>query len=88
MSDNNPFLAVAGNMYQRPDPDNILFIFKALNLYLNGIGDLFLLIYKYFFPNYLRSKKPFIFICELIFRKIRRTLRKLAQIWHSEVYRG
>ena len=53
MSDNYSFLAVAGNMNKCPYFYYILFLFKAFNLYFNGIRDLFLIIYKNFFTYYL-----------------------------------
>ena len=79
MSDNYTFLTVAGNMDQCPYFNDILFIFEAFDLYLNRIGDLFFIVYKDFFADDLRSKKPFIFVGELIFREKRRALRKFIQ---------
>ena len=79
MTDNYAFLTVAGNMDQRPYFNNVFLIFELFDLDLNRIRDLFFIVYKYFFANHFRSKKTFIFISKLIFREIRRGLRKLCK---------
>ena len=53
MSYNYSFLTVARNMNECPYFNYIFFIFKAFNFYFNRIGDLFFIIDKNFFADYL-----------------------------------
>src|ERR1035437_5950106 len=71
------FLTVARNMNQCPYFNNLFFILKFFDLYLNRIGDFFFIVYQDLLTNDLRGKKLFIFIGQLILREISRALRKL-----------
>ena len=79
MADYYTFLTVSCNMNERPDSDNVLFFCKTFNLNLNRIRYLFFIIKEDLFANYLRCKKPFIFISKLIFRENMARFRKFVE---------